>query len=93
MTKKTDAEPKVQSEAKTDAKPSAGVQSTEKPAIDEASSIPTEGKDEKKTSTEGSDSAEVSVDNEEDFALSMAQIVEQSGLDLKKVINALLKLA
>jgi hypothetical protein len=91
MTKKTDAEPKVQSEAesktpsvaKTDAKPSAGVQSSEKPAIDEASSIP----------TEGSDSAEVSVASEEDFALSMAQIVEQSGLDLKKVIDALLKLA
>jgi hypothetical protein len=92
MTKKTDAEPKVQSEAKTDAKPSAGVQSSEKKlAIDEPSSIPTEGKAEEKASTEGG--AEVSVDNEEDFALSMAQIVEQSGLDLKKVIDALLKLA
>ena len=93
MTKKTgETEPKVQNEVKTDAKPSAGVQSSEKkPAIDEASSIPTEGKAEEKASTEGS--AEVSVDNEEDFALSMAQIVEQSGLDLKKVIDALLKLA
>jgi hypothetical protein len=83
MTKKTSDEPKAPSATETDAKPSAGVQSSEKPAIDEASSIP----------TEGSDSAEVSVDNEEDFALSMAQIVEQSGLDLKKVIDALLKLA
>jgi hypothetical protein len=91
MTKKTGDEPKAQPEAKTDAKPSAGVQSSEKPAIDEPSSIPTEGKAEEKASTEGN--AEVSVDNEEDFALSMAQIVEQSGLDLKKVIDALLKLA
>ncbi len=91
MTKKTGDESKTQTEVKTDAKPSAGVQSSEKSAIDEPSSIPTEGKAEEKASTEGS--AEVSVDNEEDFALSMAQIVEQSGLDLKKVINALLKLA
>jgi hypothetical protein len=92
MTKKTGDESKTQPGVKTDAKPSAGVQSSEKkPAIDEASSIPTEGKVEEKASTEGS--AEVSVDNEEDFALSMAQIVEQSGLDLKKVIDALLKLA
>lgn len=78
-------------EPKTDAKPSAGVQSSEKkeptstepsaPATDEASSQKSES------------TTEVSVDSEDDFALSMAQIAEQSGLDLKKVINALLKIA
>jgi hypothetical protein len=78
-------------EVKTDAKPSAGVQSSDKkiptgtepsaPATDEASSQKSES------------STEVSVDSEDDFALSMAQIAEQSGLDLKKVINALLKIA
>lgn len=96
MTKKTGDEPKAQPEAKTDAKPLAGVQSSEKPAIDESSSIPTEGKAEEKASTEGKVADQwhqVSIDTEEDFALSMAQIVEQSGLDLKKVVNALLKLA
>jgi hypothetical protein len=101
MTKKTsETEPKVQSEAEpkaptvaeTDAKPSAGVQSTEKPAIDEASSIPTEGKTEDKASTEGT-TEEVSIASEEDFATCMAEIVKNSGLDLKKVIDALLKLA
>jgi hypothetical protein len=37
--------------------------------------------------------AEVSVDTEEDFALSMADIAKQSGLDLNKVIQALMMLA
>jgi len=37
--------------------------------------------------------AEVSVDTEEDFALSMAEIAKQSGLDLNKVIAALQVLA
>jgi len=102
MTKKTDNEPKAQSEAEsktqseaveTDAKPSASVQSTEgKPAIDEASSVPTEGKTEDKASTEGT-TEEVSIATEEDFATCMAEIAKNSGLDLKKVIDALLKLA
>ena len=38
-------------------------------------------------------SAEVSVDTEEDFALSMAEIAKQSGLDLNKVIQSLMMLA
>ncbi len=37
--------------------------------------------------------ATVSVDTEEDFALSMAEIAKQSGLDLNKVIQALMMLA
>lgn len=73
-------------ESKTDAKPSAGVQSSEKKET--ASESKTQGTDE-----DSSQPTEVSVDSEDDFALSMAQIAEQSGLDLKKVINALLKIA
>ena len=73
---------------KTDAKPSAGVQSSDKQDATPKSSEATEATDEA-----SSQATEVSVDNEDDFALSMAQIVEQSGLDLKKVINALLKIA
>lgn len=77
-------------EAKTDAKPSAGVQSSEKKET--ASESKTQGTDEA-SSQKSESSTEVSVDSEDDFALSMAQIAEQSGLDLKKVINALLKIA
>jgi hypothetical protein len=55
-------------ESKTDAKPSAPVESTDEP--------------------EGSE-ATVSVDDEESFALSMAEIAKQSGLDLSKIIAAL----
>jgi hypothetical protein len=78
-------------ESKTDAKPSAGVQSSDKkePTSTEPSAPATVEASSQKTETP----TEVSVDSEDDFALSMAQIAEQSGLDLKKVINALLKLA
>ena len=88
-------------ESKTDAKPSAGVQSSEKKET--ASESKTQGSDSGEATLSGNaaeassqkseSSTEVSVDSEDDFALSMAQIAEQSGLDLKKVINALLKLA
>jgi len=77
-------------EVKTDAKPSAGVQSSEKKET--ASESKTQGSDEA-SSQKPETPTEVSVDSEDDFALSMAQIAEQSGLDLKKVINALLKIA
>ena len=79
-------------EAKTDAKPSAGVQSSDKQDATPKSSEATKGSDEP-SSQKPESSTEVSVDSEDDFALSMAQIAEQSGLDLKKVINALLKIA
>ena len=79
-------------EAKTDAKPSAGVQSSDKQDATPKSSEATKGSDEP-SSQKSESSTEVSVDSEDDFALSMAQIAEQSGLDLKKVINALLKIA
>jgi hypothetical protein len=79
-------------EPKTDAKPSAGVQSSEKKETTPTIESKTPASDEP-SAVESSQTTEVSVDNEDDFALSMAQIVEQSGLDLKKVINALLKLA
>jgi hypothetical protein len=39
--------------------------------------------------TPESSEATVSVDDEESFALSMAEIAKQSGLDLSKVIAAL----
>lgn len=79
-------------EPKTDAKPSAGVQSSDKQDATPKSSEATKGSDEA-SSQKSESSTEVSVDSEDDFALSMAQIAEQSGLDLKKVINALLKIA
>jgi len=75
-------------ESKTDAKPSAPVQSSEtpdtKPSASEASV---------EASTVESSEATVSVDDEESFALSMAEIAKQSGLDLNKVIQSLMMLA
>ena len=44
-------------------------------------------------STVESSEATVSVDSEDDFAISMAEIAKQSGLDLNKVIQALMMLA
>ena len=79
-------------EPKTDAKPSAPVQSSDKQDATPKSSEATKGSDEA-SSQKSESTTEVSVDSEDDFALSMAQIAEQSGLDLKKVINALLKIA
>jgi hypothetical protein len=76
---------------KTDAKPSAGVQSSDKK--EPTSTEPSAPATVEASSQKSESSTEVSVDSEDDFALSMAQIAEQSGLDLKKVINALLKLA
>ena len=76
-------------ESKTDAKPSAPVESSEKtdtPATEPSAPVSVEA------STVES-SAEVSVDTEEDFALSMAEIAKQSGLDLSKIIAALQVLA
>ena len=73
-------------ETKTDTKPSAPTQSSDKPESSEATEASVEA------STVES-SAEVSVDTEEDFALSMAEIAKQSGLDLNKVIQSLMMLA
>ena len=74
-------------ETKTDTKPSAPTQSSDttdtKPSASEASA---------EASTVES-AVEVSVDTEEDFALSMIEIAKQSGLDLNKVIQALMMLA
>ena len=71
-------------ETKTDAKPSAPTQSSDttdtKPSASEASV---------EASTVESSEATVSVDDEESFALSMAEIAKQSGLDLSKIIAAL----
>ena len=84
---KPSAEPSTV-ESKTDAKPSAPVQSSEtpdtKPSASEASV---------EASTVESSEATVSVDSEDDFAISMAEIAKQSGLDLKKIIAALQVLA
>ena len=84
---KPSAEPSTV-ESKTDAKPSAPVQSSEtpdtKPSASEASV---------EASTVESSEATVSVDDEESFALSMAEIAKQSGLDLNKVIQSLMMLA
>jgi hypothetical protein len=75
-------------ETKTDTKPSAPTQSSDttdtKPSASEASV---------EASTVESSEATVSVDDEESFALSMADIAKQSGLDLNKVIQALMMLA
>lgn len=78
-------------EPKTDAKPSAPVQSSDKK--EPTSTEPSAPATVEASSQKSESSTEVSVDSEDDFALSMAQIAEQSGLDLKKVINALLKIA
>jgi len=85
------AKPSVEAstvEPKTDAKPSAPVQSSEtpdtKPSASEVSA---------EASTVESSEATVSVDSEDDFAISMAEIAKQSGLDLNKVIQALMMLA
>ena len=80
-------------ESKTDAKPSAGVQSSDKQDATPKSSEATKKATDEASSQKTESTTEVSVDSEDDFALSMAQIAEQSGLDLKKVINALLKLS
>jgi hypothetical protein len=75
-------------ETKTDTKPSAPTQSSDttdtKPSASEATA---------EASTVESSEATVSVDSEDDFAISMAEIAKQSGLDLKKVIAALQVLA
>lgn len=86
------AKPSVESstvEPKTDAKPSAPVQSekTETPAVEPSAPVSVEA------STVESSEATVSVDSEDDFAISMAEIAKQSGLDLNKVIQALMMLA
>lgn len=87
------AKPSVEAstvESKTDAKPSAPVQSSEKtdtPKSSEATEASVEA------STVESSEATVSVDDEESFALSMADIAKQSGLDLNKVIQSLMMLA
>jgi hypothetical protein len=77
-------------ESKTDAKPSAPTQSSDttdtKPSASE-SSVSVEA------SAVESSEATVSVDDEESFALSMADIAKQSGLDLNKVIQSLMMLA
>ena len=87
-TAKPSAEPSTV-ESKTDAKPSAPVQSekTETPAVEPSAPVSVE------PSTVESSEATVSVDNEDDFAISMAEIAKQSGLDLNKVIQALMMLA
>ena len=86
------AKPSVEAstvEPKTDAKPSAPVQSekTATPKSSEATEPSVE------PSTVESSEATVSVDSEDDFAISMAEIAKQSGLDLNKVIQALMMLA
>ena len=74
-------------ESKTDTKPSAPTQSSDttdtKPSASE-SSVSVEA------STVESSEATVSVDDEQSFALSMAEIAKQSGLDLNKVIQSLM---
>jgi hypothetical protein len=85
--RKASAEPSTV-ESKTDAKPSAPTQSSDKPESSEATE---KGSDE--ASTAESSEATVSIDDEESFALSMAEIVKQSGLDLNKVIQSLMMLA
>ena len=74
-------------ESKTDTKPSAPTQSSDttdtKPSASEAiASV--------EPSTVESSEATVSVDDEQSFALSMAEIAKQSGLDLNKVIQSLM---
>ena len=80
-------------EPKTDAKPSAGVQSSDKQDATPKSSEATEKATDEPSSQKTETPTEVSVDSEDDFALSMAQIAKQSGLDLNKVIDALVKIA